>query len=202
MPSPTHGPFCFKEFCFKTRCKRCNDDVFYYQCSCGSKVFFDTLGDPWPRHDCSQSATRQDSEGNIALVGVTIGTVIRFDARRGYGYIVRHSDGEDVCVTVANLKASGLTSVKKGQVVEFEVKIQGDVPRAVNIRSKTNNAKVVANRPAAHTPSKRPLRAPSIQRIETRVDEEETRRRETRALLKQVDEDFNRIKREEHETWC
>jgi hypothetical protein len=27
-------------------------------CNCGSKVFFDSLGDPWPRHDCHTSWAR------------------------------------------------------------------------------------------------------------------------------------------------
>ncbi|SFG23797.1 hypothetical protein [Neptunomonas qingdaonensis] len=38
-----------------TRCKGCGRYVFYYQNDSGSKVFFDDLGPPWPKHECSGS---------------------------------------------------------------------------------------------------------------------------------------------------
>jgi hypothetical protein len=28
--------------------------VYYFTCDCGSKVFFDDLGQPWPIHNCAQ----------------------------------------------------------------------------------------------------------------------------------------------------
>lgn len=34
------------------RCRYCEAAVFYFQCSCGSQMLFDELGEPWPRHDC------------------------------------------------------------------------------------------------------------------------------------------------------
>lgn len=37
---------------FPIRCKICGKEVFYYSCTCGSKVFFDELGPPWPKHNC------------------------------------------------------------------------------------------------------------------------------------------------------
>ena len=33
-------------------CKYCNESVYYFSCDCGSGVFFEELGPPWPRHDC------------------------------------------------------------------------------------------------------------------------------------------------------
>ena len=35
---------------FPTRCPDCSEAVFYFDCTCGSKVFFDFPGDPWPLH--------------------------------------------------------------------------------------------------------------------------------------------------------
>jgi len=35
---------------FPTRCPDCSEAVFYFDCTCGSKVFFDFPGDPWPVH--------------------------------------------------------------------------------------------------------------------------------------------------------
>jgi hypothetical protein len=47
---PTHGPWCRKVHSYKTKCPGCRDDVVYYQCSCGSKLFF--LPDHGGVHDC------------------------------------------------------------------------------------------------------------------------------------------------------
>jgi hypothetical protein len=39
--------------------------VFFFSCSCGSKVFFEMLGEPWPQHTCLASIARElrDAEG-------------------------------------------------------------------------------------------------------------------------------------------
>jgi hypothetical protein len=34
-------------------CPECGADVFYYQNEFGSRVFFDDLGPPWPKHPCT-----------------------------------------------------------------------------------------------------------------------------------------------------
>jgi hypothetical protein len=36
-------------------CPVCGADVFYYQNEWGSRVFFDELGPPWPKHPCTES---------------------------------------------------------------------------------------------------------------------------------------------------
>ncbi len=50
---------------FWTRCQFCNQPVFYYENELGSKVFFDDLGPPWPKHNCperqAQFASRKAS---------------------------------------------------------------------------------------------------------------------------------------------
>lgn len=38
-----------------SRCPVCREPVFYYQNEFGSKVFFDELGPPWPKHWCTSS---------------------------------------------------------------------------------------------------------------------------------------------------
>ena len=35
-----------------TRCPKCHQKVFYYQNESGSRVYFDELGPPWPKHPC------------------------------------------------------------------------------------------------------------------------------------------------------
>ncbi len=54
MPVPTHGPQCEKLFCYPSRCADCKQDVFYWGCTCGSRVLFDDLGEPWPTHECGK----------------------------------------------------------------------------------------------------------------------------------------------------
>lgn len=39
------------------RCPVCGAAVFYYQNEHGSRVFFDELGPPWPKHPCTDSRT-------------------------------------------------------------------------------------------------------------------------------------------------
>ena len=46
-----HGVDCDART-FPTKCNFCGEKVFYFSCSCGSKVFFDDLGSPWPKHNC------------------------------------------------------------------------------------------------------------------------------------------------------
>jgi len=50
---PTHGWWCNART-YPTRCKYCGAKVFFFTCDCGSKVFFDELGWPWPEHRCPQ----------------------------------------------------------------------------------------------------------------------------------------------------
>lgn len=56
MPVPNHGPTC-QTFTVPTRCSRCGERVFYFQCTCGSKVYFDDLED-FARHDCANTPPR------------------------------------------------------------------------------------------------------------------------------------------------
>lgn len=46
-----HGAWC-NAHTYKTTCPDCKNTVFVFQCDCNSKVFFDRLGPPWPKHHC------------------------------------------------------------------------------------------------------------------------------------------------------
>lgn len=46
---------------WKTKCPECSADVYYYQNEHGSRVFFDELGHPWPKHDCTNRNLRKGS---------------------------------------------------------------------------------------------------------------------------------------------
>ncbi len=49
MSVPTHGYDCQTLKYYKTTCSYCRNNVFYFECSCGSKVFLDGNGF---QHDC------------------------------------------------------------------------------------------------------------------------------------------------------
>ena len=48
-----HGAHCNSRT-FPMRCKYCGEQVFFFTCDHGSKVFFDSLGAPWHVHQCAQ----------------------------------------------------------------------------------------------------------------------------------------------------
>ena|SRR6266404_1078906 len=52
MPPPTHPRSCVTLTCHPQKCSKCEERVFYFSCTCGSKVFFDTLFPDWWQHEC------------------------------------------------------------------------------------------------------------------------------------------------------
>lgn len=50
MAVPTHGPGC-KTLLWATNCPDCAERVVFFACNCGSRVFFDSAGGNWPRHE-------------------------------------------------------------------------------------------------------------------------------------------------------
>ena len=40
------------------RCPVCGDNVFFYRSPFNGRVFFDELGPPWPKHPCTDNATK------------------------------------------------------------------------------------------------------------------------------------------------
>lgn len=41
------------------KCPVCGEDVFFYQNEFGSRVYFDELGPPWPKHSCTDNLSYQ-----------------------------------------------------------------------------------------------------------------------------------------------
>ncbi|CAA9367467.1 MAG: hypothetical protein AVDCRST_MAG93-8094, partial [uncultured Chloroflexia bacterium] len=56
MGAPTHKPGCETLFFRPARCQPCDQIVYFWGCSCGSRVLFDSTEKPWPKHRCSGSA--------------------------------------------------------------------------------------------------------------------------------------------------
>ena len=76
----THGSWC-NAVTWPTKCPACQASVYFFKCDCGSKVFFDELGSPWPIHDCERSWSKnlirsRDGSGGIT-VEITDGITVR-----------------------------------------------------------------------------------------------------------------------------
>ena len=63
------------------------------------------------------------------------GTVKFFNVDKGFGFIVVDGGGPDVFVHVSELEGSGMSSLKEGQKVRFETKMdpKKGKPNAINI---------------------------------------------------------------------
>ena len=65
---PSHGLWC-QSHTHPTRCRLCGAEVFFFECSCGSAVFFESLGDPWPVHDHRSLSFERKMQISIEQVG-------------------------------------------------------------------------------------------------------------------------------------
>ena len=60
--SAVHGLWC-NSVTWRTKCRSCKEQVYFFQCDCGSGVFFDKLGPPWPIHNCDLKRWKDDAGG-------------------------------------------------------------------------------------------------------------------------------------------
>ena len=64
---------------------------------------------------------------------MTVGTVMWFNADKGYGFITPES-GNDVFVHFSAIQASGYRSLNEGQAVEFDITQGPKGAQAANVR--------------------------------------------------------------------
>ncbi len=129
-------------------CPTCKKDIFYFECSCGSRVFFDKLGPPWPVHDCEYSPKPDN-----ALIYIKQGMEkVKLD---------QHSDAiADFDIAIVfdpnNALAFHNRGVAKAKLRQYDDAI-ADYDTA--IRLKPNNALAYMNRGAAKYNSGQTLEA-------------------------------------------
>lgn len=115
MPVPTHAPNC-STVTFRTTCRDCGASVYYFACNCGSKVFFDHLGAPWPEHanTCLPYLVRLNlEEGHRSINDIrnliretadVLGVQIPERAERLLGFAERAKDNRIRVSTIAPLE--------------------------------------------------------------------------------------------------
>lgn len=62
----THGKACHART-MRTTCQYCGKSVFYFKCDHDSRVFFDALGQPWPKHRCAEYLKAASRSGMTAI---------------------------------------------------------------------------------------------------------------------------------------
>ncbi len=112
-------------------CPVCGESIFYYQNERGSRVFFDELGPPWPKHRCTdtrsagtQSVTTFSIRGQAAIADISkwqkdrgIDFVAEFKTKYGTSpwslatIVIREKRGKQVFVTLAFLKKGRAANV-------------------------------------------------------------------------------------------
>jgi hypothetical protein len=76
------------------KCPVCGCRVFFYQNEYGSRVFFDSLGPPWPKHPCTDNSWHSSSgSGIIAASGLEEEPPRRKAATEWRPYVIHRKDG-------------------------------------------------------------------------------------------------------------
>jgi cold shock protein len=65
-----------------------------------------------------------------------IGTVKWFNAGKGFGFVSPEGGGKDVFVHLSTLEASGIATLREGQVVEMETEMGKKGPQATKLTIK------------------------------------------------------------------
>jgi CspA family cold shock protein len=61
------------------------------------------------------------------------GTVKWFDSKKGFGFITRDDNGQDIFVHFSAIQGRGFKNLEEGDKVEFEIVQEEKGPRAANV---------------------------------------------------------------------
>jgi len=77
----------------------------------------------------------EESSSRYSEMGYTTGVVKWFDSSKGYGFIIRHDNNEDIFVHFTAIQGSGYRTLEEGQRVQFSIQEghKGDVAEDVTI---------------------------------------------------------------------
>lgn len=149
MSVPSHGPDCVTTHVFPTRCSYCNEPVFFYACSCGSKVFFDELKTPWPKHICGSARSdeawakgrpKKKLESGEVRVEITDGvTAIRPAESEHQAWDINPDVVEKAKRDASSRESNPIDSIPPGE--ESQVEITGvvrEIENSVDVCKKLN----------------------------------------------------------------
>jgi len=111
-------------------CPKCLQKVFYYQSPYGGKVFFDTLGPPWPKHPypCSDRNTQiqEQTERNQHLQGCSTAASNPIYPWQAEGW-------EPLCtISIHEVHSNKFISIRgiyKGNEISVYIKNETDFPK-------------------------------------------------------------------------
>ena len=114
-------------------------------------------------NDAAASVTENSDPGGGTQMRIS-GTVKRFDAQRGFGFITRDDGGRDCFVHFSAIQGGGFRSLEVGERVEFDVADSPKGPQAENVvrlaadgQPRTDSA---GSGSATHVAHARPRHAP------------------------------------------
>jgi cold shock protein len=81
-------------------------------------------------------AAPDDQASPPARAAMASGTVKWFNLQKGFGFILNNSTGKDVFVHISAVEKAGLTKLKEGQQIEFELEENRGKATAVNLKVK------------------------------------------------------------------
>jgi hypothetical protein len=81
MPVPTHDVTCTSR-AIPIQCQHCGESVWYFSCTCGTRVFFNELGWPWEVHYCKEYFIRKNLEMLVDLDKMSPEEIYRLIVKR------------------------------------------------------------------------------------------------------------------------
>lgn len=109
---------------YQMTCPQCRQDVFFYRNENGSRVFFDHLGAPWPKHGCMHGVRKMEG------MPITAAQPVKKNSKTGPKSGA--PQGSDVFVDIG--------SVKEG-VGEYNREVRRAIRDAMGLKNKRNKRK-------------------------------------------------------------
>lgn len=126
MSIPTHDITC------RTRanqiiCPDCKEKVWFFSCSCGTKVFFNDLGFPWEKHNCREFQIREILEFITGIEYMTVEEVYNLIIKREkYSGILLDEKTMDIIESIIGKRKSKLV-IKPSVPLDENTEITGRV---------------------------------------------------------------------------
>ena len=133
-----HGRWCNAKTIPMT-CRYCGSDVFYFSCNCGCKVFFDELGDPWPRHYCEEYVS---SLSNSTQSTILIKNTFSWELVNNDNQILLENEYEKTIIINKDKNKNKNISIEKIDPIDNEtieiIGIISEIIPEININKKFN----------------------------------------------------------------